>query len=191
MIFRAHWFTLVELMIVIAILWILIASMFPKLTAYYSRGRDIGRIADVRALSATFQDYNRTSTIYPNNINAFGSGSYCISEIMSWQDALPIFTDKQYSHLWGTWTYLRVDPTPNQENIGLCTLPGSYFYARLLHGVTYYAVIAARMELQVTGANYTQPLRLSNPIYVPEMLITQPLDRNTFDTDRLYLLITN
>lgn len=73
--------------------------MFPKLTAYYSRGRDIGRIADVRALSATFQDYNRTSTIYPNNINAFGSGSYCISEIMSWQDALPIFTDKQYSHL--------------------------------------------------------------------------------------------
>ena len=79
----------------------------------------------------------------------------------------------------------------NQENIGLCSLPGSYFYARLLSGVTYYAVFSARMELQVTGANYTQPLRLSNPTYVPEMLITQPLDKNTFDIDRLYLLIVN
>jgi hypothetical protein len=80
---------------------------------------------------------------------------------------------------------------PNNENIGLCTLPGSYFYARLQYGVSYYAVIAARMELQVTGANYTQPLRLSNGTYVPEMLLAQPLDRNVFDTDRIYLLITN
>ena len=41
-------FTLVELMIVIAIIGILAAALFPSLTAYLKRSRDAARIAHLK-----------------------------------------------------------------------------------------------------------------------------------------------
>jgi hypothetical protein len=69
------------------------------MSGYYARGRDVARISDIKALSAAFQNYARTNSIYPNNINKDGDTSYCISDIRSWDDALPQFKDRQYSQL--------------------------------------------------------------------------------------------
>ena len=92
-------FTLVELMIVIAIIGILAAALFPQMTAYYARGRDTARISDIKSLSTIFQNYARTNSTYPSNTNKDADMSYCISDMRGWEDALPQFKDKQYSQL--------------------------------------------------------------------------------------------
>jgi prepilin-type N-terminal cleavage/methylation domain-containing protein len=50
-------FTLVELMIVIAIIGILAAALFPSLTSYLARGRDTSRAAGIKEISTAVAAY--------------------------------------------------------------------------------------------------------------------------------------
>ncbi len=190
MTFRTRWFTLVELMIVVSIIWLLAFVLFPKLSAYYSRGRDAQRLANIKELSQNFQNYVVNNATYPSNTGTLAT-SYCISDIFTWPDAVASIAEKQYTKLGGVWRALKTDPVPGNQNIGICTLPGSYFYARLQYEAVDYAVLAARMELQTTGANYTWAMNLHLPAYVPDLLLAKPLDKEWDDTDRIYVLITN
>lgn len=70
MLFRRTGFTLVELMIVVGIIALLAGILFPQMSAYYARGRDVARISDIKALSANFQNYSRTNSTYPSNYDA-------------------------------------------------------------------------------------------------------------------------
>ena len=109
MILRRTGFTLVELMIVVAIVSIIAAAIYPAMSGYYARGRDVGRISDIKDISARFQDYTRTHNMYPSNTNAPGLiTSYCISDIRTWTDAVPQIRDKQFSQLGGTGTLHRL-----------------------------------------------------------------------------------
>ena len=148
MILRRTGFTLVELMIVIAIIGTLVVAMFPQMTAYYARGRDVQRLSDIKSMSSKFQDYSRIYGVYPNNTDAPGTTtSRCISDIRSWTNASSL-KDKQFAQLGGTGA-LHNDPKAANPNIGLCLIPGSYFYAQL-SSTTSYGVLAARMERQTT-----------------------------------------
>jgi prepilin-type N-terminal cleavage/methylation domain-containing protein len=69
-------FTLVELMIVIAIIGILAAALFPSMTAYLKRSRDAARTANIKdittALGAVYSDketYPDASTVIAGCIN--------------------------------------------------------------------------------------------------------------------------
>jgi prepilin-type N-terminal cleavage/methylation domain-containing protein len=99
MIFRRTGFTLLELMIVIAIIGVIASVLYPQLTRYYARGRDSARLSDIKTLSANIQNYSRAQSVYPSNTNKDGDISYCMSDIAGWTDALQQFRDKQFSKL--------------------------------------------------------------------------------------------
>lgn len=59
-------FTLVELMIVIAIIGILAAALFPSMTAYLKRSRDAARISGTKDISSAVGAYFSDKERYPD-----------------------------------------------------------------------------------------------------------------------------
>ena len=73
-------FTLVELMIVIAIIGILAAALFPSLTSYLARGRDTSRAAGLKEISTGVAAFNVDSSTFPASSNgASASAADCAS----------------------------------------------------------------------------------------------------------------
>ena len=68
-------FTLVELMIVIAIIGILAAALFPSLTSYLARGRDSTRLSSVTEISKSILAFSLDRLLLPDPITPAGSGS--------------------------------------------------------------------------------------------------------------------
>lgn len=58
-------FTLVELMIIISIIGILAAALFPSMSGYLMRARDTGRIADVSEIGKSLRVYNIDKEAFP------------------------------------------------------------------------------------------------------------------------------
>lgn len=85
---------------------------------------------------------------------------------------------------------MRADPVLSQSNIGACPKAGSYFYARLTREAPY-GVVAARMERQATGANYSGNLLIPSPANIDPMIQARPLDPSSDDADKIFLLISN
>jgi len=52
-----RWFTLIEMLIVIVIIWILAASLIPRLTSAKWRANDTARKADIQQIAATLVAY--------------------------------------------------------------------------------------------------------------------------------------
>jgi prepilin-type N-terminal cleavage/methylation domain-containing protein len=59
-------FTLVELMIVVAIIGILAAIAIPQFTKYRSRAQNSAALSDLRNVKTDLEGYYAEWTIYPN-----------------------------------------------------------------------------------------------------------------------------
>ena len=68
-------FTLVELMIVIAIIGILAAALFPSLTSYLARGRDTSRTAGVKEINTALAAYQLDKVALPAPIATAAPGA--------------------------------------------------------------------------------------------------------------------
>jgi prepilin-type N-terminal cleavage/methylation domain-containing protein len=64
-------FTLVELMIVIAIIGILAAALFPSMTAYLKRSRDAARTANIKDVTTALGAYYSDKETYPDSSAIF------------------------------------------------------------------------------------------------------------------------
>ena len=116
-------FTLVELMIVIAIIGILAAALFPSLTAYLARGRDTSRAAGLKEISTAVAAYIVDVTKLPAG---FSGGTCASSGVLIKQ--LPKFP---------------VDPSNSSVH---CGAVGAYGYGTGTFNGTETAAFSARFE---------------------------------------------
>lgn len=79
-------FTLIELMIVVAIIWVLAVTIVPALTWAQARARDAGRVASLQNISAVLETYFSDQWEYPTDFITTGTptptdtwNSHCIS----------------------------------------------------------------------------------------------------------------
>ncbi len=130
-------FTLIEILIVVAIIAILASIVIIGLGPTQQSGRDARRLADIRHMQAVLQLYYNKCGYYPGTAQATSTcGSY--SNIVSGTAA-------------STWTAL--SSTLTGSNIGASTIPNdptagaSYYYAvnSTTTGATNY-VVAATLE---------------------------------------------
>lgn len=109
-----RWFTLVEIMVVIAIIGILAVAIFPALTSYIANSRDSARITNMRNIKVAASSYFTSN----NNFNGIVTLSSCVN---SW--ALAQFMwgnvtmdDPVYIHAWCLGDYAsatgRINITP-------------------------------------------------------------------------------
>ena len=127
-------FTLVELMIVIAIIGILAAALFPSLTSYLARGRDTSRAAGLKEISTGLAAYNVDKSSFPAGL---GTSNKCVNS-----GALS--------------TYVPKFPTdPSGSTHGGCSIAGQYGYGTGDVNSTATIALSAQFENQAGGNTAT------------------------------------
>jgi prepilin-type N-terminal cleavage/methylation domain-containing protein len=69
-------FTLIELLVVIAIIGLLASIISVSLVAARAKGRDAKRIADLRSLQLSLEEYYNDHSYYPVSLSALVSSNY-------------------------------------------------------------------------------------------------------------------
>jgi prepilin-type N-terminal cleavage/methylation domain-containing protein len=121
-------FTLIELMIVIVILGILMATILPRLSGAQARARDTGRLADLTAISQALELYFDDFGSYPEP-NTVGT-PVCLTPGSSFS----------FESVFETYFKANAIPAPNatevidvnDDDTAECT--GGYMYIPLLSG---------------------------------------------------------
>ncbi len=136
-------FTLVELMIVIAIIGILAAALFPSLTSYLARGRDTSRAAGIKEISTGIAAFNVDKSTFPASWSGVDSTSTPAADCAS-ATALVAYVPK-----------FPKDPTNSANN---CGIAGSYGYGTGSLSGTTTVLLSATFE-NLAGGNTASSVR--------------------------------
>ena len=107
---KKRWFTLVEMLIVIVIIWVLAAALIPRLTSVRWRANDVARKADLQQVATAIVSYSMDKWKYPS------TWSYSIDklDLKKYVTVLPKDPTSSYRfpEYWlpnhGTWEYVYV-----------------------------------------------------------------------------------
>lgn len=119
-------FTLIELMVVMAIIGVLAIYLVPQLVGAQARSRDAGRVASLKSLSAVLETYNSDEGTFPraphNATDVSVSGDGCFSTIDGTVNG----------DLWALlkWGKSPVDPQKGNAIPG-CSTSGAFAYHSL------------------------------------------------------------
>jgi competence protein ComGC len=79
---KKRWFTLVEMLIVIVIIWVLAAALIPRLTSVRWRANDVARKADLQQVATAVLSYSMDQQNYPTSPQNWESVAGLISVLV-------------------------------------------------------------------------------------------------------------
>jgi len=135
-------FTLIELLIVIAIIGVLAAALYPTIRGALASGRDGAREGDINNIITGLEVYNSTYGTYPD----FDTGE-CVSNIFVDPEDSAVSVEKDIFKGEGA----PKDPSPNRslpagvDDPGNCIDAGDYYY-RFVNDNKIEYLIATVME---------------------------------------------
>lgn len=145
-------FTLIELLIVIAIIGVLAAALYPTIRDALSRGRDAAREGDINNIVTAVETYSSDYGQYPPFSGCVGTG-----DVFQTPDAV---TDVSGDYFKGGTA--PTDPSPSRsidaaDDPGSCVANGWYYYSYLgaASGVEY--IVGTIMETDVKNNSSLKP----------------------------------
>ena len=145
-------FTLIELMIVIAIIWVLAVTLIPQLTWAQARARDTWRISSLKNISAVLETYYSDESEYPAiTHSAPTAANWCLSADDKWT----VTSELSDMFKWGKSPF---DPQKNSL-AWPCLTPGSYWYLTLERwwiAQNGYVLIAAMETYKKANMDYSK-----------------------------------
>lgn len=184
------WFTLIELMIVMAIIAVLATTLVPQLIWAQARSRDAGRVATLKNFSAVLETYLSDEWYYPrspsntSDISATGDGCFSdtnwtvnpqLAEMLKWNKAQ--LNPQRQARSWpctAAWAYGYVSLTKDWisdngymlvadvETYKKANADYDEFWTVLLDGAFPYETISQRTITKLTSE--TTPA--SNSVYI-------------------------
>ncbi len=105
-------FSLIELLIVVAIISILVTLGASSWTSAQKKGRDTQRISDLRSIASELEKYYSDGNAYPNNSSGGSSFACADGTAVNWSSAAANFTCKaSTSPTASTISYMKSVPT--------------------------------------------------------------------------------
>ncbi len=152
---KKRWFTLVEMLIVIVIIWVLAAALIPRLTSVRWRANDVARKADIQQLATaiiTYQMDNNGALPIAVTGNLYSTSWITGALITAWMDWLPVdpvpmtvfsFDGSATYHV-NTWQYgymtLTKDGVPNNWFILMAKTQTAWWSNRVSSGDVVWAI---------------------------------------------------
>lgn len=135
---RLRAFTLIELLIVVAIIGILAVALVPRITGSTTTARDAARTADLAQISTGLELYYNDNGSYP--------GTAGVPECLEDDTAV---ADEAYDVLLNYLSSMPADPNGKTTTDGTASCVGSYYY---LPFTTGYVLMANLEDDTVYGA---------------------------------------
>lgn len=113
-------FTLIEILIVIAIIGMIVGLLLPNFNQLRQEGRDQARKAGVKALVEALEMYklNQSPSSYPANIPNLNTGDSWIDGEITYLNQTPV--DPLYDTNEDKFKYIYVRTSPQTYYVGIC-----------------------------------------------------------------------
>ena len=105
---KKRWFTLVEMLIVIVIIWVLAAALIPRLTSVRWRANDVARKADLQQVATAIVSYSMDKAAYPTIATDswnLSSLSWLLKSYVTVLPSDPNSDATQFNEYWNAWNY--------------------------------------------------------------------------------------